>query len=276
MKKFIKILGVFLGIILCFHNLCYADVITITPIDGLAAGSMLLLPVGIIVFIIIMISYISLKVTAKKEENQGQINEDTQKKIEKDKKYLSICIFVLTIMISTIICMLNRRYFPWICMIPVIILLIIAINYRAKENKKVAYILYAIAVAIFAITCIYGNNVENKEKAWKERGGYSESELEAFNSKITPYLGESVTGSKVNALIQYVISNNIICVKSGETNRSISITFPGNSSGITVENSTVSYGTNIRRVETGLEKYYRVVAKYDHGLIKQIIVTEKH
>ena len=156
MKKIIKrLLGIFFGVIMCCHNLCYADVITISPIDyGLAAGSMFLIPAGIIVFIIIMISYISLKVTAKKEETKGQINEDTQKKIEKDKKYLSICIFVLAIIISTMVCILNRRYYTWIPIIPVIVLLIVAINYRVKENKKIAYILYAIAVSIFAVTII--------------------------------------------------------------------------------------------------------------------------
>lgn len=211
MKKFIKrLFGIFLGMILCCHNLCYADVITISPIDGLAAGSMLLIPVGIIVFIIIMISYISLKATAKNEETQGQINEDTQKKIEKDKKYISICIFVLTIMISTIVRLSYRRYFPWICMILVIVLLIIAIIYRAKENKKISYILYAIAIAIFAVTCIYGNNIKNEdEERRKSVGRYTNYEIEEFNSKITPYVGENISGSQVNSLIQFIRAINM-------------------------------------------------------------------
>ena len=206
MKKFIKrLFGIFLGVIFCCHNLCYADVITVS--EELTAGGMLLIPVGIIVFIIIMISYISLKIIAKKEETQGQINEDTQKKIENDKKYLSICIFALTIIISTIIYLINRGYYPWIPLILVIVFLIIAINYRVKEKKIFSYLLYAIAVVIFAVTCIYGNNVKNEAQERKKQ--IANYEIDAFNSKITPYIGESISGSQVNSLIQLVVAINI-------------------------------------------------------------------
>ena len=267
MKKLIKrLIGIFLGVILCCHNLCYADVITISPIDKLAAGSMLLIPVGIIVFIIIMISYISLKVIARKEETQGQINEDTQKKIEKDKKYLSICIFVLTTMISTIVCILNRHYFPWIWIIPVIVLLIIAINYRAKEKKKVAYILYAIAIVIFGVTYIYGNNIKTKKIKMRQSGFYSEYELEVYNSRFTAFEGQNKRSSEVRALYDNVISNNAFNTRFGITGRDISI-----SGVITVDkdNSSIDYKS------INNSKLYNIKMIYNkYGKIESIHIEE--
>ena len=267
MKKFIKrLFGIILGVILCCHNLCYADVIDISPIDGLAAGSMLLIPVGIIVFIIIMISYISLKVTAKNEETQGQINEDTQKKIEKDKKYLSICIFVLTIMISTIVYMLNRRYYPWIPIIPVIVLLIIAIIYRAKENKKISYILYAIAIAIFAVTCIYGNNIKNEDEERRKSGFYSEYDLEIYNSQFIAYEGQNKTASEVRTLYSAVIANNVSYEKHGISEKSISI-----SGAVTLDKDNSSY----KMPNLPNSKLYNIKIIYNkYGMIETIYIEE--
>ena len=219
MKKFIKrLFGIVLGVILCCDNLCYADIITITPMDELGAGSMMLIPVGIIIFLIILVSYISLKITAKKEKGMGQINEVTQKNIEKDKKYLSICIFILTILVSMTVCMLNERYYPWILIVPIIVLLITAIVFRSKAKIKTAYVLYAIAVAIFGVMCIYGNSVKNEEqKRFKSVGRYSVKEIETFNSRIIPYIGENISGSQVNILIQLARAINMKSKKNYES-----------------------------------------------------------
>ena len=109
----------------------------------------------------------------------------------------------------------------------------------------------------------------------KQMANMDEQEIAAFNSKITPYLGESISGSQVNALIQYVISNDLACIQSGETHKAIKITFPGNDSGINVDDSgAMSYGTEKKRVETGANKYYKVQGTYDNnGLITTITVN---
>ncbi len=110
----------------------------------------------------------------------------------------------------------------------------------------------------------------------KEMANMDKQEIAAFNSKITPYLGQNISGSQVNALIQYVISNDLSCVQSGETFKAIKITFPGNDSGISVDNSgKISYGSGPKRVETGANKHYKVNGSYDsNGLITTITVTE--
>ena len=141
------------------------------------------------------------------------------------------------------------------------------------ENASKALIIAgAILVSILIVSLgvlIFNNFSESAKDMDKE-------EIAAFNSKITPYLGESISGSQVNALIQYVISTDISTAQSGETHKAITITFPGNSSGIKVNGSAVSYGTNTKRVETGSGKYYKVEGTYDsNGLITTIKVTSK-
>ena len=112
----------------------------------------------------------------------------------------------------------------------------------------------------------------------RKMANMDEQEIAAFNSKITPYLSESksISGSQVNALIQYVISNDLTCIQSGETHKAIKITFPGNDSGIKVDDSgAMSYGSEKKRVETGANKYYKVHGTYDsNGLITTIKVEE--
>lgn len=144
------------------------------------------------------------------------------------------------------------------------------------ENASKALII-AGAVLISIIIVSLGVYVfSNFSNSAKEMANMDEQEIASFNSKIKPYLGESISGSQVNALIQYVISTDISVAQSGETYKAITITFPGNSSGIKVNNSTVSYGTNTKRVETGSGKYYKVEGTYDsNGLITTINVTNK-
>lgn len=106
----------------------------------------------------------------------------------------------------------------------------------------------------------------------RKMANMDEQEIAAFNSKITPYLGKSISGSQVNALIQYVISNNIACANSGDTHKAITITFPisGGTNTISINNTN---STLTKRVDTGANKYYKVQGTYDsNGLITTITV----
>ena len=122
-----------------------------------------------------------------------------------------------------------------------------------------------VSLGVFIFTRVGG--------AAKEMANMDEQEIAAFNSKITPYLGQSISGSQVNTLIQFVISNNIACVNSGDTHKAITITFPisGGTNTINI-NNTNSPGT--KRVETGANKYYKVDGSYDNnGLLTTINVN---
>lgn len=83
----------------------------------------------------------------------------------------------------------------------------------------------------------------------KENADLSEQEISAFNSKITAYLGEGISGSQVNALLQYCLANNMSAQQSGETYKCITVK----------QNDDELVGINsdkYKKVETG--KFYTV------------------
>ena len=101
----------------------------------------------------------------------------------------------------------------------------------------------------------------------KEMADMDEQEISAFNSKIKPYLGESVAGSQVNALLQYCLSVNIAAKNSGETYKQITITD---------ESGAVEYlkpgETKFKKVTTN-NKYYEVTGTYnENGLLTKIYI----
>lgn len=107
----------------------------------------------------------------------------------------------------------------------------------------------------------------------KNAANMDEQEIANFNSKITPYLGKSINGSQVNALIQLVISIDQSAVNSGNSN-TVEITYPigTGTNTIMVKDNDVKGTDKEKRVETGL-KTYDVSAEYDKsGLISKITV----
>ena len=85
----------------------------------------------------------------------------------------------------------------------------------------------------------------------KNAANMDEQEIANFNSKITPYLGKSINGSQVNALIQLVISIDQSAVNSGNSS-TVEITYPigTDKNTIMVEDNTV-IGTNKEKREKG-------------------------
>lgn len=149
------------------------------------------------------------------------------------------------------------------------------------ENASKALIMAGailIAIIIISISIIAFRNFSNTAQRMTDM---SEEEIKAFNAKITPYLGKQ-SGTQVNVLIQYVISNDINVAQTGELDKNITIKFPENNSsgkGIYVKSSasgySIYYGTGTKRVETGSEKFYNVTANYNkYGLISEINITK--
>ena len=142
------------------------------------------------------------------------------------------------------------------------------------ENASKALIIAgAILVSIMIVSL--GVLLFNRmQKPVIDMANMDEQEIAAFNSKITPYLGNTISGSQVNALIQYIISNDIACVQSGETYKAITIVFPisGGTNTINIDNIN-SPGT--KRVETGANKYYKVRGTPDANGLITIITVDK-
>lgn len=149
------------------------------------------------------------------------------------------------------------------------------------ENASKALIMAGavlVAILIVSLGVVIFNNFS---KSVKDNANMDEQEIANFNSKLTPYMGDSISGSQVNALIQLVISIDKSAVSSNELGRGVKITYPstnGDNNTISVNNSGVqnSNPSATKRVDTGAGKFYKVEAKYgDNGLINEITVVSK-
>ena len=128
------------------------------------------------------------------------------------------------------------------------------------ENASKALIMAGailLALLIISLGVLIYNNYS---KTVVENSDLTEQEITSLNSKILPYIGDNISGSKVNALITVVYSMN----------RSIDgekITMTWNNGGI---DSSGKYSGAEKKVKTGV--YYKVnITDYtDAGLIKNI------
>ena len=145
------------------------------------------------------------------------------------------------------------------------------------ENASKALIMAgAILIAIMIVSL--GILIFNKMSASaKDAANMDEQEIANFNSKLTPYIGQNVNGSQVNALIQLVVSIDNSALSSGDTIKVVSIEYPldeNNKNTIRVESGEVKGIDKSKRVATGAGKFYKVEAEYsDDGLINKITVN---
>ena len=128
------------------------------------------------------------------------------------------------------------------------------------ENASKALIM-AGAVLISIIIISLGIVVFRKMAAPVQReSSLTEQQVSAFNSRILPYIGESVSGSQVNALMQIVRTINT----------------KANNEQDELQKITISYNSNpgITRVDTG--KFYKVKGIYNEytGLLTTVNVFD--
>ena len=158
------------------------------------------------------------------------------------------------------------------------------------ENASKALIIAGailISILIISLGIVVFTNFKGKAI---DQANMDEQEIASFNSKITPYVGQNISGSQVNALIQYVISLNTSAASKGDLTKSVKIKFPVTTSTGTETNNTieakkegenfkVSYANTSypKRVATGNNLFYEVQATYgDSGLISNITVIKNN
>lgn len=128
------------------------------------------------------------------------------------------------------------------------------------ENASKALILAGsilIAIIIISLGIVVFRNMSAPVQ---RESSLTEQQISAFNSKISPYLGESVSGSQVNALMQLVRTINTKAENENDTAKKITISYNGT--------------PGVTRVETG--NFYIVKAvSSDKGLLTTITVRDK-
>ena len=134
------------------------------------------------------------------------------------------------------------------------------------ENASKALIIAGsilIAIMIISLGIVIFNRFGNSAK---KMANMDKQEIAAFNSKITPYVGNHVSGTQVNTLLQYCLSVNMSAKQSGNTYQAISV-----DGATTLDKDSTSY----TRVTTGSNVSYIVDAKQDtNGLMTDITITE--
>ena len=133
------------------------------------------------------------------------------------------------------------------------------------ENASKALII-AGAILISIIIISLGVMVFRNMSGTVERNAnLTSQQIASFNSKITPYIGENIPGSQVNALIQLARTINQNAINKGDTAQCISIT--NNSGDLVKKDNTV-----VKNVQTG--SFYDVEGDYaSNGLITTIRVS---
>lgn len=128
------------------------------------------------------------------------------------------------------------------------------------ENASKALILAGsilIAIIIISLGIVVFRNMSAPVQ---REASLTEQQISAFNSKISPYTGESVSGSQVNALMQLVRTINTKAENENDTAKKITISYNGT--------------PGVTRVETG--NFYIVNAvPSDKGLLTTITVRDK-
>ena len=153
------------------------------------------------------------------------------------------------------------------------------------ENATKALIIAGAVIITILVISLGVMVFKNYRDSVLDNSSLDEEEITEFNSQFTEYLGNTVPGSQVNALIQTVRSVNQKAI-TDDTSKIVQITFPATKSDVT-ENVTLSVSTDSNGNKTvvfdpstygtGVEtagKYYTVTASgYTNGLISEITVT---
>ncbi len=138
------------------------------------------------------------------------------------------------------------------------------------ENATKA-LLIAAAILIAIVLISIGVYVLNIGQQSVQNADMTEQEIATFNAKFNGYQGANVMGSKVNALIQTVASNNL---SEGKTGKRVKISYPGvNDAGTATSVQNKDIENADVKVTTG--KSYKVVIKTNAktGLVDTITVT---
>lgn len=134
------------------------------------------------------------------------------------------------------------------------------------ENASKALIMAGAVLIAILIISLGVMIFHNMSSTVANNSDLKEQEVSSINSKILPYIGENISGSQVNALIQIVYSID----RSLDVNK-ISISLPD---GGGIDNNGEYLSTGKKKVATG--RYYKVeIINYSSlGLISEIRVSE--
>ena len=143
------------------------------------------------------------------------------------------------------------------------------------ENASKALIMAGailIAMLVISLGIMIFNNLSNSVKT---DSSLQQQDISSFNSKLTPYLGNNVSGSQVKALIQLVRSINQNSITTDDNERRVTVTFGGATLvGLRANETEVTYNRDNINENIRTNVYYKVESSFNNlGLIDVINVT---
>ena len=141
------------------------------------------------------------------------------------------------------------------------------------ENASKALIISgAVLLAIMIVTL--GVTVFNRmSNSVKNDTRLDQQEITSFNAQLTPYIGEHISGSQVNTLIQLAISIDNSANQKGDTNKVVTIKSKDGSTTYVDANLVKANNNATKRVDSGV--YYKVEGIYaSNGLITTITIEK--
>ena len=142
------------------------------------------------------------------------------------------------------------------------------------ENASKALII-AGAIVLSLVIISLGMFIFSKGNEVANSIDMNEQEILAFNNKFTPYEGESIRGSQVNALLQAVVASNRSVNDNGEIDtKGIEVKFSDSKLG-TNFTAKASTGDNftLSKVKTGT--YYKVELTLVNSLVRKVNISTK-
>lgn len=134
------------------------------------------------------------------------------------------------------------------------------------ENASKALIIAGsilISILIISLAVVVFRNLAGSVE---ENADLTQQQKEAFNSKISPYVGENISGSQVNALIQLARTINQKAITNNDMVQRVTISGVGECK--IDNNGKVTY----KNVPTGV--FYKVSGNYStNGLLTSITIS---
>lgn len=270
MKKLIeRIFGIAIILFLCYNNRSYAyfngsyDIYTSEFLKNL------LLPFGIIIFAPILF-YILFKYKIKNSKKKEQIHKEKQH--EERNKIFSIGLLLLTMLVTIVLFVIYKNFFPNILILLIIIMFIIAIIFRALNKKMLSYIIYVIVTSIFCVSLIYSNTLKSEGYIVKQKfiRTYREAQDSrvTFNNQWKFYEGKKEY-SFAKALYSAISANNAkLKLRLDSSLRFISM-----SGIITIDENGNDINNNINSLDE--TKLYNIKLTYDNsGWVKAVHIEE--
>lgn len=205
MKKILgRILGIISVLILGYQQFCYADVISIEPIDEFRPIAFFIGFIGVVVLIITAISFLSLNATIKKQNEIGQsVDSENNEKIEKKKNGIQRRFYIWGMILSIVGLIylgLSDEISGIVFLVP-LILFVISFIVRLTKNKKISNIICVISVTLVCLiglgVVVSNRMIENYNKQFLQ---YQKSE--------SSYWASPRYVSDVEGLINIAIKNN--------------------------------------------------------------------